>query len=196
MTDPEIHHWLSSLPVPSPGGATQQEAWQRARAAFVNRPTATTTDKVFTRLLRECCLPVAASAVCALVVFSFHFRKPGVDDSINLHVLVEMEKLFPGQLSALIVRGDQITLELSDDDAGSRSQPVVLTLRHAQETIRVLTYSGSSFCVRLGARQLCFETLVTAGGGTILAGEQFVRMPGDLRPVGGYQVRAQTLPTL
>ena len=99
---------------------------------------------------------VAATA-CAVLALVLHIQP---DDP---RVFAEIERLFPGQLLAVIQNGGKTDICLSAVPGPELSpdQRVRITVRSGGETANVLTYSGNKICVPLKSGSISLTPLVT-----------------------------------
>ena len=109
-------------------------------------------------------------------------------------VLAQVEALFPGQLDAVIERGDgEVNVELAAKPQPASDQPVVVEFRRGDALVRVLSYSGRHVCVDLGGRHACFDALIGDHGEVIVAGTDFVWTAQNRASAGGWQITAALL---
>ncbi|AHF91132.1 hypothetical protein OPIT5_13865 [Opitutaceae bacterium TAV5] len=166
--------------------------------------------------------PAAAALVATLVILGVFIWRPagpsapGARDGRNAaalpvddarEMLAQVEKLFPGQLNAVIERNGAVRIEVSEPSSIparssaatvtvaplTDSQPLVVQLQRGTERLRVLSYSGRSVCLDLNGSRVCFDVLATADGGVLLAGADFLWSPAHPVRVAGYEIRARSL---
>lgn len=140
---------------------------------------------------------IAAPGLAGLVGFLtiWIVAKPSQPDDTQIasRILDQVERLFPGQVNAVIQRGGTVDVDLADTVVGRGELPVVIEFVRGDSVLRILSYSGRRVCVDLDGKQACFEALVTAEGKVILSGEDFLWMPAEPRPHAGYRVEARTI---
>ena len=195
MNDETLKELLGALKVPQPDAGATRRALHRATVALANRDEVGATEFPgrFAFGLRR--WAAGGAALCLAIFAAMYFPS---DDSeftpaAQRVLLSQMETLFPGQLRAVIERGDDVSIELCDRPEAVSDQPVVVTFRKPGKAIRVLSYSGRQVCLQLAGEEVCFEPLVTKDGDVILAGDNFVWTGSDRDRIGDYRVRSSTL---
>jgi len=189
MNDETLRKKLQELAVPPVDEAAREKALYRARIAFQQPAGASDVQRRPLKWKR------AVAPVAAVVFGLLWFVRPhaSTEPQPSAKLLTEMEALFPGQVDAVILKGDDVSLDLSATPAPRSLQPLVVTLSRGSQTVQVLAYSGSKVCVQLDGRKECFETLVTAEGKVILSGDDFIWNDDTPRRVAGYRVQARSL---
>lgn len=219
MSDDSLKATLRQLKVPAPNERAMQRACSRAEIAFANRPQlsadpagmAAGVDRgIGLPWRRRWPLLLAGCAVAAatLTILKLNIGKHGgVSGSLgeeprrDAALLAEVEKLFPGQLDALVEHGTALSIDLSHSTrhpklatANSPSQPLEVTLVRDGKSIRIIGYSGRDVTVQINDRQQeTFQPLMDGDGNVILVGRDFVWTSKHPSPVGGYQVEARPL---
>jgi hypothetical protein len=193
MNDDFLKKRLTELKVPEPDEAARDKALHRALIALKNAPDASPQPSAqpVRRLLWAW---AATGALAAIVLTMWLSREPKREDSFAWQrTLQEVEALFPGQVNAVIERDGQVDVELAEANAGGTGQPVVVEFVQGSRVLRVLSYSGRQVCVELNGEKACFEPLVTAEGGVILSGKDFLWTSEHPVSREGYRVEARFL---
>jgi hypothetical protein len=191
MNDELLKKRLAELKVPEPEENARERTLHRALLALKNAPEE--VPEVRSHFFWRWAAAAGACAAVALMAAWMVTRPVGEDLLAWQRTLREVEALFPGQVNAVIERDGAVDLELSDQDAGGTSQPVVVEFVRGADVLRVLSYSGRKVCVDLGGAKACFEPLVTAEGRVILAGEDFLWSSEHPVSRAGYRVEARFL---
>lgn len=193
MNDDLLKKRLAELEVPEPDETARERALHRALVALANSAK---TNKVPAEKRRPALWRwvLAAGALGAFVLAVWPGGQPAKENSLAWQrTLEQVEALFPGQVNAVIERDGKFAVELTDHAAGGTGQPVVVEFVQGPHVLRVLSYSGRRVCVELGGAKACFEPLITADGGVILAGEDFLWSSEHPAPQAGYRVQARFL---
>jgi hypothetical protein len=139
---------------------------------------------------------VSAVSLVLIIGLSFLYlldRKPAENLANDREILDQMEKLFPGQVEAVVQKNGKTELSIAQTPVVGYNQPLVVVFQRGTESIRVLSYSGHQVCIDLGATHNCFDILETPSGGVILEGQDQVWLASQHPVVNGYAVRAQSL---
>lgn len=165
MNDNELRDLLLASQPPGANEAHTARALERALVALRNAPQ---MEKKSSWGLR---VAIAAAACVACVLLAFVLNGKGDDSSA--HVLTEMERVFPGQLQAVILNGSQTDLRLSmfPENELSTDQRVRVIVETGTEKTEILTYSGRLVCIPLKSGPLCLTPLLTAKGDVIVVTE-------------------------
>ena len=200
MNGRDLKKFLGRLEVPAASATAKERARYRASAAFLNAGDTASSESADAgsrggrgRWVFAAC----ASLACLLAVLHFFRGGTSAGDKPALAsartTLEQVEMLFPGQVNAVIQRGGDLDLELSDAPAGGDSQPVVVEFLRGDDAVRVISYSGRRVRVMLGGSIASFEPLVTSEGEIILSGEDFLWTPERSWAPSGYRVEARFL---
>ncbi len=191
MTDKALNKLLRTLEVPPAGESAPGKALDRALIALQNR--ATPQDEPVASKLWTRWLWIAGAVACVLVALLALPRGEKPDFAAQRRLLQQLEAEFPGQLDAVIERGNDIDLAISSSPSTHSDQPLVVTFRKSGRSIRVVSYSGREVCLTLGERKLCFEMLLTNEGEVIIAGRDFLWSCENRVIVAGYRISAAPL---
>lgn len=192
MTDQSLDKLLRGLQVPPPDDGARGKALDRALIALQHRGMPR-SEPVASQLWKRW-LWSAGAVACALIVFLVAARSDKTNFAAQRSLLQQLELEFPGQLGAVIERGDDISLIIAERGAAAPSdQPLVVTFRKLGRTIRVVSYSGREVCLSMDGRRLCFEMLLTDEGKVIVAGRDFLWSDQHRHRVAGYRVQAAPL---
>jgi hypothetical protein len=194
MNNDSLRRQLRELAHPSPSEAARDRAKHRALLAFQKAESAGHTAASAFRI--RIWQGATALAVLAAVIFAALWLYPrGSTENLadDRKMLREVEQLFPHQLNAVVEKGGQTDLSLTQVDEVGANQPVLLIFKRQNEVVRVLSFSGHRVCVPLGAHEACFEVLETADGGVILEGDKDVLLASRHPVIAGYSLRARTL---
>lgn len=192
MNRPALRTTLHRMEVPPPDPAASERALHRALIALQHRDA---PSQVPTRWRAWA---GGALVLGCLVVALLMYDRSGQPSQLasQRKLLRKMEALFPGQLDAVIERGDELSLITNARSQPRSEQPLLITFRSADHTIRVLSYSGNEVCVRLAERRVCFEMLLTHDGKVILSGRDFLWTDEHPQRVAGCQIQAESLARL
>jgi hypothetical protein len=195
MNDESPNGQLRAFAVPAPSEAARSRARHRALLAFREKGSLAkeaTTGSLFWRH------PWAGLVATVIVVIAvtIWLRPRGSTENLasDRKMLEEVEQLFPHQLNAIVQKGDQTDLSVTQVNEVGGDQPVLLVFKRGNEIVRVLSFSGHRVCVPLGTDERCFEILETADGGVILEGKDDVLLASRHPMVAGYALQARTLP--
>jgi len=195
MNDETLRRELRGSIAPSPSAAARGRALHRALVALEQAPSVE-TDEGRDSLAWRLGYAVTILVVLA-VVLSWHHSKTGDESlAVDREMIRQMDKLFPGQVDAIVEKDGKIDLTIAQTPVIGPDQPLLLIFRHGSETIRVLSYSGHHLCLSLGRQRDCFEVLATPTGGVILEDEKQAWLASDHPVVEGYRVQACALPAL
>lgn len=161
----ELEHLLDRLQVPAADESRAARALDRSLTALRNASKAECKTHWMTWIF-----PVAATTACVVLALVM-YRQSG--DS-SARIFEELERLFPGQLQAVVQHAGQTDLRLSvvPNPKRSTDQRVRITVRSDGETTDILTYSGSEVCVPVKSGALSLTPLVTGEGDVlVLAGD-------------------------
>ena len=163
MKDSELQNLLRQLKVPVANESNTARALDRALVALRNTP-----GKEQRPGWAVWMFATAAATVCVVLALAWNGQR---DDS---RVFAEIERLFPGQLLAVIQNGGKTDLCLSalPGKELSPDQRVRITVRSGGETAEILTYSGQEVCVPLKSGSLCLTPLVTGEGDVLVLSEE------------------------
>lgn len=193
MNDDLLKKRLAELPVPPSDETARECALHRSLVALANAANSgeISGDKSRPAFRRWA---LAAGALGAVVLALWAGGRPAPENALAWQrTLEQMEELFPGQVNAVVERDGKFEVELADQNAGGTGQPILVEFVQGSRVLRVLSYSGRKVCVELGGRTACFEPLVTADGGVILSGENFLWSSEHPMPQAGYRVEARFL---
>ncbi|MCE0497336.1 MAG: hypothetical protein LV481_05245 [Methylacidiphilales bacterium] len=187
----ELRGWVS----PSPSPVARGRALHRALVAL-NQAPSVETDGGRGSLAWRFGYAVTILVVIAAVLFWRHSKSGDENLAADREMIQQMDKLFPGQVDAIIEKDGKIDLTIAQTPVVGPDQPLLLVFRHGNETIRVLSYSGHQLWLSLGRQRDCFEILATPTGGVILENEKQVWLASDHPVVEGYRMQACALPAL
>jgi hypothetical protein len=194
MKDGELRRSLQKLRVPEASESARERARHRALIAFQPggyMPSEESARRGFVWRWRGA---VAVAVLIGGLPFFFHHHRHAPENLANdREILEQMEKLFPGQVDAVVQKNGKTDLSIAQTPVVGSDQPLVVVFQRGQESIRVLSYSGHRVCLDLGTIHDCFDILETPGGGVILESENKVWIASQHPVVNGYAVRAQTL---
>jgi hypothetical protein len=193
MKDNDFQKRLHQSTVPAASESARARARHRALIAFEQRESHQ-AEESSRRGLDWRWSAIAGAVVIGCLPFLFlHHHNPPENLADDREILLQMEKLFPNRVDAVIQKNGKTDLTLADSSVLGADQPVVVVFQRGQESIRVLSYSGHRVCLDLGGIKSCFEILETSGGGVILEGEDRAWVASQHPVVEGYSVRAQVL---
>ncbi len=198
MTEDDLEKLLELYAVPEADPAARERALFQARLAL-SAGASIEDEEANTGSFRSFWACAAGLAAIALVLFLVNApgQKTTSDDlAASRDLLRQLEGVFPGNLDAVIERGETVEVVLADEPRPSSVQRVVLTIADRERPVRILSYSGQRVCVDLAGRQLCFEMLVTDSGGVIVAGDDFVWTRENPVKIVGRKVTAERLAQL
>ena len=194
MNDETLKKLLGALEVPPLDAGTTQRALHRATVALATRDeVAIEPHGRIAFGLRRWAPGVVALCLAAVAAMFFVSHDGESKPAAQRKLLSQMETLFPGQIRAIVERGEDVRIELADRPGPASDQPVVVTFRKLGKAIRVLSYSGRTVCLQLAGKEVCFEPLITEAGDVILSGDDFVWTGSDHIRICGYRVRASAL---
>jgi hypothetical protein len=216
MTHETLRKALAGLDVPHPHETAPGRAMARAEIAYLNRPRIPSAeDNPFPQkrsFLRRYSTVLAGSALALTGIISIstiQIREHrssrgnlGGEHRKDAELLAEVEKLFPGQLDAVIEHGGSFTLDISASalrrvrlasHETAKLQPLEVTLNRDGKAIRVIGYSGREVTVKLDGKEAKFEPLVDGDGNVILVGSDFIWSKAHPASVSGYAVDANPL---
>ena len=194
MKDDDLRQRLHKLTVPEASEPARARARHRALIAFQQSGFSQPGRPAWTGLIWRWRGAVALAFVMGLLPFLFIKHRSTSENLANdRQLLQQMEKLFPGQVEAVVEKNGKVDLSIAQFPAVGSDQPVLVVFKHGRETIRVLSYSGHRVCLMLGKTENCFDILETPTGGVILEGKDKVWLASEHPNVGGYSLRAQTL---
>ena len=152
MKDSELQHLLQKLVAPAANESHTARALDRSLVALRNSPKSDRKSG-----LGAWIFAIAVAAACMVLAIVFYSQP---DDP---RVFAEIERLFPGQLLAVIQHGGKTDLSLASlpGPEFSPDQRVRITVRSGGETVNVLTYSGIKICVPLKSGSISLTPLVT-----------------------------------
>ncbi len=125
--------------------------------------------------------------------------EPAPTIQFDLALLDELQRLFPGQLDAVIEHDGSLQLELAQAPvrlASPMDQALLLELTRGAHRLRILAYSGRTVRLRIDRHELRFSPLITGSGQVMLAGEDFAWNPAAEAPprtLTGWQINAHML---
>jgi hypothetical protein len=191
MNDHELKQRLDQLRIPPPAEGAKERAWHRAELAFVNR-TPESDNSLGRWGFKASALALAG---CVLIATAFVLGRwssaPSASDELRL--LSEFQRLFPGQLQAVIRSGDRTEIVTSAEATTFSDQPLLVELREGGQWLRIVSFSGQRITAQLAGRAVTLEFLVTPAGAVIVAGDSFVWQSDRPHPVGDLAVEARRL---
>ena len=204
MTDADLRSRLASLRPPAPSESARSRALFRACLTRENSAGARPAVHHCERLAPG--LPLLAPLVAVLLLLPL-FRTDrdapisqiSATSRLDIALLDELQRLFPGQLDAVIERGGSLQLELGSTpvlDASPADQALLLELTRGTHRLRILAYSGRTVRLRIDHRELRFSPLITGSGQVMLAGDDFAWNPAVEAPpraLDGWQIHARSL---
>ncbi|MEY4488962.1 MAG: hypothetical protein RIQ79_1470 [Verrucomicrobiota bacterium] len=204
MPDADLRNQLSALHPPAPDETARGRALHRATLALASAPAPASAPARGTRPSFAFGFSALAALAVALTLGVTFFTRSGVSPitqlpspSTDAVVLAEVEKLFPGQLNALIDRDGVLQLDLrpASDSAApdSADQALLVELVRDGRRLRVISYSGRSVRVQLDGVELHFDALLTGAGEIVLAGADFIWTSATPRRLAGWRVEARPL---
>ena len=143
-------------------------------------------------------LPVGLATACLAIGFMIGFWSGG-GRARSMDVLARYDKvyretvrMFPHQVSAIVMKQGDAQLVLTDHANVPTSQPLVLKVTISGQTQHIITFSGQQ--VRLNGESC--EVMTDANGNVILVGKGWCWSSQDARKkVGHYKFEAQPLET-
>ncbi|MGF1678004.1 MAG: hypothetical protein ACFCUX_02295 [Candidatus Methylacidiphilales bacterium] len=199
MKHHDISEQLSSLKVPEQDPKKRDKALHRALIALKQPEAPTAQDEpqagtfVWLPLLKW----TALAAVLLLLPIVYLGQNRTADPAVvDKEIMLEMERLFAGQLQAIVRKDGQIDIQLGPDEAmtrGAGDQRIRLRVESGGSKLEVLTYSGSSVCVQMEGRARCFEILMQANGGVLVISEGMVWSSETTLVVQGLRIDAMAL---
>ncbi|MEA3213172.1 MAG: hypothetical protein QOE70_6229 [Chthoniobacter sp.] len=198
MTDEELKLRLRQVPVPAPADGAQERAWHRARLAFENRADpgvlAPSGRAWGFRTL------VASLVLCGVIGAAFlagHWsgQRSAVVASLDQdqRLLGELNRLFPGQLQAIICSGRETEIVTSSDQATFSRQPLVVELRQHDHRVRIVSFSGQRVIAEIDGQRQVLEFLLTSEGAILVSGETFLWQSDRPQIAGGFEIQARPL---
>lgn len=88
-------------------------------------------------------------------------------------ILEELHALFPGQLAAYISTPEKSEIVTAEQSSTYSSQPVLVELRTASSTLRIVSFSGQTITTKVDDKEYSLEFLITGEGHLIIAGDDF-----------------------
>lgn len=194
MKPDEFRDKIRALRIPAPSERAREDALEASLAELRMRRPDPDPEKPRAIWLRWPWLAMEASFVALAIAFGFaHWRSERADqDARDAHLFTEMATLFPGQLEAVVTRGDDVDLQLASAPGRISGEEVVVEFSRGREIVRVLACSGSRVCIDLTSR-VCFDVLTTGEGGVLISGEDFVWSVDRQVDVQGYRVAVHVL---
>ncbi|MDD5261505.1 MAG: hypothetical protein PHD76_06605 [Methylacidiphilales bacterium] len=196
MKDDDLRRHLQKLKVPEVSESVRARARHRAVIAFQQDSSMQQDDSAWKGVIGRLCGAFALVLAVGLLPFLF-FKHHPISENLasDQQILLQVEKLFPGQVNAVVTENGKVDLSIAQSPVIGSNQPVLIVFKRGSDTIRVLSYSGHRVCLMLGKTHSCFEILVTPTGSVILESENKVWLASEHPKVAGYSVRAQTLET-
>ncbi len=231
MNNHELTNYFAALPPPPPPpeeircracdaslralaeAATDSPSLAAGEAATFGSVRGAPRHRRSARLWLNAAAAFAAFALLAAIVFPYiyKYRTIGYQRTLATRqiaadqiMLAELDRLFPGQLNAVVERNGTVQIDMIPD-AGrhseittNHSQPLVVQFEHPEEgkRLRIISYSGHNVQVRLNGVSLSFDILATGSGDVMLAGDHFVWSPANPTLIAGWQVCTQPLTSI
>ena len=193
--DQQICDALQALPVPPPSPEAQTDAWFLARAAWrESRASAPAMGRASGWPARAGWMRAVAGAglACALLLAAYWAGRSHAAPEAPGHLLAEMEKLFPGQVLAVVRQDQTVDLQLGDEPAPvPTEQAVRIVLIRGTQRVEVLTYSGRNVTVTFDGRPTRLMPMLTETGALILITDDQVLAPGAR--LAGFEISAQRI---
>ncbi len=182
MNDPELRNLLHQHRLPDADESVAHRALDRALTTYRNRSVEREpkpTDKFSALWI------FAAGCACALVLVCFLPKSQKPQDSAGL--FAELEGLFPGQLSGIVLQDGEVDLLLSENtQSRPADQRVAVEVSGGSSAIEVLTYSGNMVCIAVGDEKVCMTPLISGRDGVFVLTEK--PMPGDSLKVSAHKI--------
>lgn len=103
-----------------------------------------------------------------------------VNNEPSLKTLKEISLLFPNQLDAIIAKGKQLDLQLSDANVREHSdQAVKITCTNEKESCIIITYSGRDVDFNFAGGDMRITPLINGDGSVIILTRDRVIFPQD-----------------
>jgi hypothetical protein len=195
MNDEALRRELRGWPAPSPSVTARGRALHRALITL-NQGPSVKMDKERSSVVWQFSYAVTILVVLASLLAWRHSLSGNENLAADREMIRQMEKLFPGQVDAIVEKDGKIDLAIAQTPEVGPDQPLLLVFRNGKETIRVLSYSGHQLWLSLGRQRDCFEVLATPTGGVILENEKQAWLASDHPVVEGYRMQACALPAL
>jgi len=200
--DQHLRDALAKLSTPPPSEAAQEQARAQALKAWheSRQPVSRARDRAPRARGRWIWAGAAAAAAIILALVFLPNRNlapelalaPGKESPLPMadapeHLLDEMQKLFPGQVLAVVEQDHAVDLQLDESPTPvPTEQALQIELVRGTQRVEVLTYSGRSFSVKLDGRLTQFMPLLTGAGALIVVtGNQVISGHGQM---DGYEV--------
>lgn len=136
-----------------------------------------------------------AAAACLLATMLWFWQGTNHEQTLaSARLLAEMELLFPRQVTAVILDGSKMRIDLADVPADDPSdQRIRVTLRRGNHFLSVLTYSGRRVCLELDHRQVCFTPLLDGEGSIFVVTDNNVLVPSGETKMAGFRLSVEHL---
>lgn len=189
MNDEELEKFLRGIPRPLPDESVQGRAWDRARTAFRQPAGAAEQDP---RRGNRGWFPLLAGAAAVCLLGLISVWNPLAKPELDLRVVEQLRREFPGRLAAVVQKGDRFDLVLSDQGPASSEPEVLVTIRQGKEEWKIVAFSGSRIDLE-GLPSGPIEVLLSEDGKIIVSGPGFAWSGSSGFKRGGWVLNARML---